>query len=147
MNLVMTRANHDTLNALVPPSDADRHSYAQAPNLRSPRRGFTLCSDTDGSSLLPAHNTSYAVGFTQLHPLCNSVDMVWIRPLKDLYVMPTDRRHGVAGTLPKADREHEQRSGTQRLAPETDPNNHPLQWLYQGHGWQRQSHLWYGLMP
>ncbi len=153
MNLVITRAAHDTLNARAPLFDAYRQGYAQASNLRQPRRLFTPSPDPDSdsgpddSSILPAHNASYAAGFTQLHPLWNSVDMVWIRPLKDRHVMPTARRHGVADALLKADRERGQHSSAQRLAPETDPHNHPLQRPYQGHGWQRQSYLWYGLMP
>ncbi len=146
MNLAITRANHDTLDALVPLFDAYRKFYGQAPDLQRVRAFLSQRMDADDSCILLAHSDSQALGFTQLYPLWSSVNMAKIWLLNDLFVKPEARRHGVASTLLNAAREHGRRTGAHSLMLETDPDNYPAQRLYQSHGWQRQSHFWFGLI-
>jgi len=146
MSIVITRANHDALDALVPLFDAYRQFYAQAADLQHARTFLTQRLDAGDSILLLASDASQALGFTQLYPLWSSVNMARIWLLNDLYVRPAARRHGVASALLQAAREHGQRTGAHSLMLETDPDNYPAQQLYQGQGWHRQSHLWYDLI-
>ncbi len=145
MNLVITRAHHDALDALAPLFDAYRQFYMQAPDLPRARTFLKQRLDSGDAILLLAHHGSQTVGFTQLYPLWSSLNTARIWLLNDLFVKPESRRHGVASALLDAAREHGRRTSAHSLILETDPDNYPAQRLYQSRGWQRQNHFWFGL--
>lgn len=91
------------------------------------------------------HESSRAVGFTQLYPGFSSVAArrLWI--LNDLFVTPQARHRGVGRLLLERARRHALDTGACRVTLSTAADNVHAQGLYQSFGFERDADIHYAL--
>lgn len=143
MNIAVTRATIDELDALAPLFDGYRRFYAQAsdPVLA---RGFLGARLRRGDSVVflarlddgNRADDGTPAGFTQLYPMFSSVRAARTWILNDLYVTPEARKRGVARALLDAAATFARDDGALRLELETTPDNAAAQALYRAIGWR-----------
>ena len=140
---------HD-LEALVPLFDGYRMFYGQASD-PSGASAFLRERITRRESVLllaiheDGHDSSQAVGFTQLYPLFSSVRMARLWLLNDLFVAPDARRMGIARSLLDAAAAFARHEGAAGLMLETNPDNSAARALYASAGWHEENNQWYAL--
>ena len=83
------------------------------------------------------------MGFTQLYPTFESLQMKPIWVLYDIYVKPAARRQGVARALMVRARDFALASGAVGMTLATAVNNKPAQALYESLGWVRDEDFFY----
>lgn len=88
------------------------------------------------SVVLLAETADGPVGFLQLYPGFESLELAPAWVLNDLYVAPDARGTGVATALMERAEELARAAGAASLSLETAHDNHGAQRLYEQRGWQ-----------
>ncbi len=135
--IIVRRAGHADLDALVPLFDAYRRFYEQPADLERARNFLTTRFDRAESVVFLAFADGVAIGFTQLYPSFSSVSAERIHVLNDLFVGEAGRRRGAGAALLAAAIEFARDDGAVRLALSTARTNHAAQALYESTGWKR----------
>lgn len=136
-SIVVSRATHGDLDALVPLFDAYRVFYRQPSDPDAARAFLDARLQHDESVVFIARGNGVPTGFTQLYPAFSSVAArrVWI--LNDLFVAPAARKRGVARALMDAARIFAASTGAVRITLETARDNRAAQALYESLGYGR----------
>ena len=125
------------LDALVPLFDAYRQFYGQPTDAAAARLFLHERFNHGESVLFVAHDTTLAVGFTQLYPSFSSVSLSRTFILNDLFVIASHRRKGVAAALLRAATDYARALGAVRVSLNTDIKNIAAQQTYEAEGWKR----------
>jgi len=141
MNVFRAESRHlDEISELF---DQYRQFYRQPPDPEGCRNFIAARMAKDESVIFAAaRDDGTIVGFTQLYQSFCSVDMVILIYLYDLYVVPDERRHGVARSLMEAARQFGVEQNAGRLQLETATDNEPAQALYESLGWKRDTEFY-----
>lgn len=126
----------DAVPQVAPLFDLYRQFYGQPPDLALARQFLSERLSAGQSVLMLATLAEQPVGFTQLYPIYSSVRArsAWL--LNDLFVLPQERRQGVASALLRAAESYARAQGAAWLSLATAHDNHAAQALYRGLGWQ-----------
>ena len=160
-----TAATGNTLR--VTPCDSDEALAAASALVNQYRHHYGQPVDTDGrtlgwltdmvrSKMLTVYTASVGpvdappVGLATAHPVPASLAMGWSWQLRDLYIVPGSRRHGVGAALVSAVREAALEAGAIRLSLVTEPDNVDALGLYRALGFdavEGLAHLSLDLTP
>lgn len=123
---------------LAPLFDAYRQFYGQAPDAQAALDFLTQRQRARESLLLLAETAEgEAAGFIQLYPLFCSIAAQPVYLLSDLFVVPAQRRAGLARELLLAAEALARQQGRVRLDLSTAHDNTRAQRLYESLGWVR----------
>ncbi len=136
----VTRATPADLPLLVPLFDAYRRFYGQAAD---PAAAAAFLQQRlqrgDSVLLLALDGDGEPAGFVQLYPSFSSVRIARTFILNDLFVVPSQRRRGVARQLLEAAEAQARELGAVSLSLSTAVDNHAAQRLYASAGWVRNT--------
>lgn len=145
MTTSISRAGPADLDALALLFDAYRQFYGQPSDVAAARDWLRSRLRVGESMVLVARRGADMVGFAQLYPMFSSVRLARTWILNDLYVLPTNRRGGVARTLMDAAADFARADGAAGIALETSRDNAAARALYRAAGWQEDATQWYSL--
>ena len=143
--LSISRAGPADLDALALLFDAYRQFYGQATDVPRARDWLRSRLRVGESMVLVARRGADMVGFVQLYPMFSSVRLARTWILNDLYVLPTNRRGGVARALMDAAADFARADGAAGISLETTRDNAPARALYRAAGWHEDATQWYSL--
>lgn len=148
--LTIRKAGPGDTGAVAPLFDAYRQFYGRSPDLAAATRFLADRLGADESVVFLALAGDEPVGFVQLYPSFDSVEVraVWI--LHDLYVIPDARCAGAGRALMEAARRLAEETGACGLSLATAIDNQVAQALYEGLGYRRDRrfyHYFLGLTP
>ena len=145
MTTTISRAGPADLDALALLFDAYRQFYGQPSDAAAARDWLRSRLRVGESMVLVARRGADMVGFVQLYPMFSSVRLARTWILNDLYVLPTNRRGGVARALMDAAADFARADGAAGLSLETTRDNAPARALYRAAGWHEDTPQWYSL--
>lgn len=145
MTTTISRAGPADLDALALLFDAYRQFYGQPSDAAAARDWLRSRLRVGESMVLVARRGADMVGFVQLYPMFSSVRLARTWILNDLYVLPTNRRGGVARALMDAAADFARADGAAGIALETSRDNAAARALYRAAGWQEDATQWYSL--
>lgn len=145
MTTTISRAGPADLDALALLFDAYRQFYGQPSDAAAARDWLRSRLRVGESMVLVARRGADMVGFVQLYPMFSSVRLARTWILNDLYVLPTNRRGGVARALMDAAADFARADGAAGISLETTRDNAPARALYRGAGWHEDATQWYSL--
>lgn len=132
------RAQMDDLEEVAILFDQYRMFYGKPGDRPAARRFLEARMEGDESVILLAESAADGMsGFVQLYPSFSSVSAARVYILNDLFVVPEQRRRGVARELLRAAESLAGSAGAVRLSLATATDNRPAQALYESLGWQR----------
>jgi ribosomal protein S18 acetylase RimI-like enzyme len=139
---VTTCDTEETLAAAGGLFNQYRHHYGQPYDADERSLGWLI--DMVQSNMLTVYTASERsradappVGLATVHAIPASLVMGRWWQLRDLYVLPESRRHGVAAALVRAVREAALAAGATRLSLVTESDNLPALGLYGALGFRR----------
>ena len=133
---------------LAPLFDSYRQFYGRAADLAAAQAFLRARFDRGESVVFLAHAAGEPVGFTQLYPSFSSVSLARTFVLNDLFVLPGQRRNGIATQLLRAATDHARSLGAVRVTLNTDIENTSAQALYEARGWKRdREYFVYHFLP
>ncbi len=141
MDLVIRRGERTDLEQLVPLMDAYRQFYRQRADMRRAREFLAERLAKGESVVLLAMDRDQhkrGVGFIQLFPSFDSVDLAQIWILHDLFVASDYRERGVGRRLMLAAEQFCRATRGARIDLATAADNSRAQGLYQALGYQRE---------
>ena len=135
----VVRAGKEHLDSLAALFDAYRVFYEQPSDPGKAREFLAERLGGGDSVIYLATGERGALGFTQLYPTFSSVSMrpMWI--LNDLYVVPDERKQGVARALIDRARQLAVETGAKGVILETAIDNDAAQRLYDKYGFVRDT--------
>jgi len=141
----LIRAGIADLGLLAPMFDAYRQFYHQPSDINGSRRFLEQRLKQDESVVFLAVDDSgeQGLGFVQLYPSFSSVAALPIWILHDLFVVPEQRRQGVARALMEVARVLAAETGADGLALSTATDNFGAQSLYESLGYRRDEKFIY----
>ncbi|ODU50783.1 MAG: GNAT family N-acetyltransferase [Lysobacteraceae bacterium SCN 69-48] len=145
MTTTISRAGPADLDALALLFDAYRQFYGQPSDAAAARDWLRSRLRVGESMVLVARRGADMVGFVQLYPMFSSVRLARTWILNDLYVLPTNRRGGVARALMDAAADFARADGAAGISLETTRDNAPARALYRAAGWHEDATQWYSL--
>lgn len=145
MTTTISRAGPADLDALALLFDAYRQFYGQPSDVAAARDWLRSRLRVGESMVLVARRGADVVGFVQLYPMFSSVRLARTWILNDLYVLPTNRRGGVARALMDAAADFARADGAAGISLETTRDNAPARALYRAAGWHEDATQWYSL--
>ena len=145
MTTTISRAGPADLDALTLLFDAYRQFYGQPSDAAAARDWLRSRLRVGESMVLVARRGADMVGFVQLYPMFSSVRLARTWILNDLYVLPTNRRGGVARALMDAAADFARADGAAGISLETTRDNAPARALYRAAGWHEDATQWYSL--
>ena len=145
MTTTISRAGPADLDALALLFDAYRQFYGQPADAAAARDWLRSRLRVGESMVLVARRGADMVGFVQLYPMFSSVRLARTWILNDLYVLPTNRRGGVARALMDAAADFARADGAAGISLETTRDNAPARALYRAAGWHEDATQWYSL--
>ena|SRR5437868_3338330 len=136
MKIIQADSAH--LELVVPLFDRYRQFYKQPSNTAAARR-FLGERLSQGQSVifLALESDHAAIGFTQLYPSFSSTSMKRLWILNDLYVIPAQRKNGVARALMERAHQLAFETHAEGLTLETATDNFAAQALYESLGYKR----------
>jgi len=138
MSFTVRQATIHDLDTIAPLFDAYRQFYQQPSDVALARRFLAeRFQHHESVILLALDGQGQGLGFTQLYPLFSSVRATRKYLLNDMFVVPSARRHGVAGALLDGAAAHGRAMGVSGLSLSTAHDNHAAQRLYEAMGWVR----------
>jgi ribosomal protein S18 acetylase RimI-like enzyme len=141
INIVEADREHlDTLTVLF---DAYRVFYEMESDTRGARSYLEERLRNRDSVIFLALSVGKGVGFTQLYPTFESLQMKPLWVLYDIYVIPACRRQGVARALMIHAQNFARASGAVGMTLATAISNKPAQALYESLGWVRDEDFFY----
>ena len=145
MTTTISRAGPADLDALALLFDAYRQFYGQPSDAAAARDWLRSRLRVGESMVLVARRGADMVSFVQLYPMFSSVRLARTWILNDLYVLPTNRRGGVARALMDAAADFARADGAAGISLETTRDNAPARALYRAAGWHEDATQWYSL--
>ncbi|WP_330946266.1 GNAT family N-acetyltransferase [Thermomonas sp. LB-4] len=145
MTTTISRAGPADLDALALLFDAYRQFYGQPSDAAAARDWLRSRLRVGESMVLVARRGADMVGFVQLYPMFSSVRLARTWILNDLYVLPTNRRGGVARALMDAAADFARADGAAGISLETTRDNAPARALYRAAGWHEDATQWHSL--
>ena len=145
MTISISRAGPADLDALAALFDAYRQFYGQPSDAAAARDWLRSRLRVGESMVLVARRGADMVGFVQLYPMFSSVRLARTWILNDLYVLPTNRRSGVARALMDAAADFARADGAAGISLETARDNAAARALYRAAGWHEDATQWYSL--
>jgi ribosomal protein S18 acetylase RimI-like enzyme len=145
MTTTISRAGPADLDALALLFDAYRQFYGQPSDAAAARDWLRSRLRVGESMVLVARRGADMVGFVQLYPMFSSVRLARTWILNDLYVLPTNRRGGVARALMDAAADFARADGAAGISLETTRDNAAARALYRAAGWHEDATQWYSL--
>ena len=145
MTISISRAGPADLDALAALFDAYRQFYGQPSDAAAARDWLRSRLRVGESMVLVARRGADMVGFVQLYPMFSSVRLARTWILNDLYVLPTNRRSGVARALMDAAADFARADGAAGISLETTRDNAAARALYRAAGWHEDATQWYSL--
>ena len=145
MTTTISRAGPADLDALALLFDAYRQFYGQPSDAAAARDWLRSRLRVGESMVLVARRGADMVGFVQLYPMFSSVRLARTWILNDLYVLPTNRRGGVARALMDAAADFARADGAAGISLETTRDKAPARALYRAAGWHEDATQWYSL--
>ena len=145
MTTTISRAGPADLDALALLFDAYRQFYGQPSDAAAARDWLRSRLRVGESMVLVARRGADMVGFVQLYPMFSSVRLARTWILNDLYVLPTNRRGGVARALMDAAADFARADGAAGISLETTLDNAAARALYRAAGWHEDATQWYSL--
>nr|WP_295377843.1 GNAT family N-acetyltransferase [Pseudoxanthomonas sp.] len=145
MTISISRAGPADLDALALLFDAYRQFYGQPSDVAAARDWLRSRLRVGESMVLVARRGADMVGFVQLYPMFSSVRLARTWILNDLYVLPTNRRGGVARALMDAAADFARADGAAGISLETARDNAAARALYRAAGWHEDATQWYSL--
>jgi GNAT superfamily N-acetyltransferase len=142
-NFKIIQASHEDIDILAPLFDAYRVFYEKASDLDSARKYLWERISNLESVIFLAMDGEQGLGFTQLYPTFESLQMKRLWILYDLYVTPSARRRGVGRALMDRASNFAQATGAIRMTLTTAIENKPAQALYESQGWIRDVDFYY----
>jgi GNAT superfamily N-acetyltransferase len=142
-NFKIIQASHEDIAILAPLFDAYRVFYEKASDLDSARKYLWERISNLESVIFLAMDGEQGLGFTQLYPTFESLQMKRLWILYDLYVTPSARRRGVGRALMDRASNFAQATGAIRMTLTTAIENKPAQALYESQGWIRDVDFYY----
>ena len=145
--LRVSRAGEGDLARLAPLFHAYLRFYGREPEPPAPEEFLRARLQAKESVIFLAEIGDRAVGFVQLYPSFDSVELgnVWI--LHDLYVEPDARRRGVARALMTAARSLAESTGACGISLSTGVDNREAQALYEQLGYVRDERFHHYFCP
>jgi GNAT superfamily N-acetyltransferase len=146
MDVIIVRADSSHLDALTPLFTGYRVFYKQSPDPAAERAFLEEHFRVQNSVILIAlanDETKRALGFVQLYPSFDSVEIgsIWI--LHDLYVTDDARRRGTGRILMNAARDFCRTTGAMRVDLATAITNKKAQALYESLGYDRDDEFYH----
>ena len=117
--------------------DAYRQFYGQPADPDGARQFLRERLQAGDSVVLVAEREKRLVGFAQLYPAFSSASMKRLWILNDLFVVPAQRRSGVARALMAAAEDLARATGGKGLTLATQKTNAAAKALYEAQGWTR----------
>ena len=145
MSVTVSQAQPADLDALTVLFDAYRQFYGQPSDVAAARDWLRSRLRFGESKVLLARRNGEPAGFVQLYPMFSSVRLARTWILNDLYVLPTNRRGGVARALMDAAADFARADGAAGISLETTRDNAPARALYRAAGWHEDATQWYSL--
>jgi GNAT superfamily N-acetyltransferase len=136
-------ATAEDVDIIVPLFGAYRIFYNQPSEPAAEKQFLEERIRRNESVIFLAFNQAEAVGFTQLYPMFSSVSMKRLWVLNDLYVLPDQRKKGIATSLLETAKKHALDTDAKGLVLETGKDNLNAQVLYQKNGWIREENYFY----
>ncbi len=146
MNAVVLRADSSHLEVLMPLFTGYRQFYGQAPDLQADQAFLAERLRLKDSVIFVAlsdDQTKKALGFVQLYPSFDSVELspIWI--LHDLYVAGDSRRSGTGRLLMNTARDFCLTTKAVRIDLATAVANKKAQALYESLGYERDDEFYH----
>lgn len=143
----VSRAGVADLARLAPLFHEYLRFYGRQPEPPAPQAFLHARLQATESVIFLAEIGDRAVGFVQLYPSFDSVDLgnIWI--LHDLYVAPDARRQGVARHLMTAARSLAEATGACGISLSTAVDNRTAQALYEQLGYIRDQRFHHYFLP
>jgi ribosomal protein S18 acetylase RimI-like enzyme len=126
---------HGELEALAEIFDRYRAHYGEAPDASRSARWLAENLETNGLRLFVAEVSGRLVGFAITMEVPASLALGHFWQVRDLFVLPTHRRLGVARALLASVRAAATASGALRLVLQTEVDNEPALRLYADSGY------------
>jgi GNAT superfamily N-acetyltransferase len=142
-NFKIIQASHEDIDILAPLFDAYRVFYEKTSDLDSARNYLWERISNLESIIYLAMDGEQGLGFAQLYPTFESLQMKRLWILYDLFVTPSARRQGVGRALMDRASSFAQATGAAGIALTTAIDNKPAQALYESQGWIRDVDFYY----
>lgn len=123
------------LEALVPLFDAYRQFFGVESDQHAAREFLRDRLNHGESVLFIALSDQVPVGFTQLYPTFSSVTLTRTFFMNDLFVYPSQRRHGAALRLMTAAVDYACAVGAEKISLSISSRNDAASALYSSTGW------------
>lgn len=142
-NFKIVQASHEDIDMLAPLFDAYRVFYEKKSDLDRARNYLWERISNLESVIFLALNGEQGLGFAQLYPTFESLQMKRLWILYDLYVTSSARRRGVGRALMDRASSFAQATGAAGMALTTAIDNKPAQVLYESQGWIRDADFYH----
>ena len=142
-DIKIIEASQEHLDMLAPLFDAYRVFYELESDPQGARSYLEQRLINRESVIFLALSAGKGVGFTQLYPTFESLQMKPIWVLYDIYVKPASRRQGVARALMVRARDFALASGAVGMTLATAVSNKPAQALCESLGWVHDEDFFY----
>lgn len=133
----IVQANHKHLDVLVPLFDAYRVFYKEEPDLEKARVFLHERTANLESVIFLAAAGEHGLGFLQMYPSFDSLEMKRLWILHDIFVTPDARRRGIGRALMEHAQTFALESGAAGLTLATAVDNVSAQAFYESLGWVR----------
>ena len=142
-NYKIIQASHEDLDIVAPLFDAYRVFYEKTSDLDSAKNYLRERISNLESVIFLAVDGEEGLGFAQIYPTFESLQMKrwWI--LYDLFVTPSARGEGIARALMDQASSFAQAAGAAGMALSTAVDNKPAQALYESQGWIRDTDFYH----
>jgi ribosomal protein S18 acetylase RimI-like enzyme len=138
MEITVSRATLNDIEALLPLVRAYRAFYGQTPDDSGERRFIGKHLRDETSTVFFASDGSSALGLVQIFESWSTVRLAPMLILEDLFVEPSARGRGIARALIEAAISYAREAGAAGMFLETAVDNERAQGLYERAGWQRE---------
>ena len=132
---VLTAPTRREVEALAEIFDQDRAHYDEPPDGESSNRWLERCLSTGRLRAFVAEERGAIVGFATTTEVPASLRLAHFWQIRDLFVLPTHRRLGVARALLASVRAAAIEAGALRLAVQTEDDNDAALHLYAESGY------------
>jgi GNAT superfamily N-acetyltransferase len=132
---ILTKPSSDEIEALAEIFDRYRAHYGERSDGSRSRPWLAKCLDTGRLRAFVAEDGAEMIGFATAMEVPASLRLAHFWHVRDLFVLPTHRRHGVARVLLASIRAAALDAGALRLLLQTEDDNEPALRLYEACGY------------